>query len=105
MDHPPAFDRAGLYGDAGADYPDNAWRFALLGRTALETMRAEGRPVDILHVHDWQARPALLLRDRATPADPIVGRGRLASILTIHNLAYHGWVAAGRPGQLGPGRR
>ena len=43
-------------------------------------------------MHDWHGAAALVLRDRFYPADPIVGRGRLASILTIHNLAYHGWV-------------
>jgi starch synthase len=87
VDFPPAFDRDAIYG-----HPDDAWRFGLLGRAALETLRAEARPVDLLHVHDWHASTALVLRDRFYPADPIVGRGHLAAILTIHNLAYHGWV-------------
>ena len=38
--------------------PDNAWRFGLLCRAALETLRAERRPVDVIHLHDWHARPA-----------------------------------------------
>ncbi len=88
VDFPAAFDRDAIYG-----HPDDAWRFGLLGRAALETLRAEARPVDLLHVHDWHASTTLVLRDRFYAADPIVGRGRLASILTIHNLAYHGWVA------------
>ena len=87
VDFPAAFDRDAIYG-----HPDDAWRFGLLGRAALETLRAEARPVDLLHVHDWHASTTLVLRDRFYAADPIVGRGRLASILTIHNLAYHGWV-------------
>src|SRR4029077_18641567 len=37
VDHPSAFDREGFYGDStGDDYADNAWRFGLLCRTALE---------------------------------------------------------------------
>src|SRR5450759_2225874 len=36
IDHPPAFDREGFYGDAGGDYPDNGWRFGLLCRAAIE---------------------------------------------------------------------
>ena len=36
IDHPPAFDRAGFYGDAAGDYKDNAWRFGLYVRAALE---------------------------------------------------------------------
>src|SRR3712207_7894510 len=34
--------------------------FSLLGRTALEAFRAEGAP-DLLHGHDWQSAPAILL--------------------------------------------
>jgi glycogen synthase len=87
VDFPAAFDRDGIYG-----HPDDVWRFGLLARAVLETLRAEARPVDLLHVHDWHAATSLVLRDRFYADDPIVGRGRLASILTIHNLAYHGWV-------------
>jgi starch synthase len=65
VDHPPSFDRPDYYVAEGADYPDNGFRFSLLGRTALEAMRAEGRPADVLHGHDWEAAPAtLLLRHR-----------------------------------------
>ncbi len=70
VDHAPSFDRAGYYGEAGADYPDNGARFALLGRAALETIRAEGGGVAVLHGHDWQAGPAVLLRDFAWGSDP-----------------------------------
>ena len=96
VDFPAAFDRDGIYG-----HPDDVWRFGLLARAALETLRAEGRPVDLLHVHDWHAATALVLRDRFYADDPIVGRGRLASILTIHNLAYHGWVDRAELATLG----
>ena len=42
IDHPAAFDRDGFYGDAAGDYADNAWRFGLFCRAALEALRAEG---------------------------------------------------------------
>ena len=58
VDHPPAFDRAGYYGESGADYDDNAWRFGLLCRAALTMLLDEGRPPDVLHLHDWHAAPA-----------------------------------------------
>ena len=74
VDHPPAFDRAGYYGDEAGDYADNAWRFGLYVRAALETMRAEGRPVDVIHAHDWQAGPAGIFRDRSYRDDPLIGR-------------------------------
>jgi starch synthase len=99
VDHPPAFDRAGFYGDAAGDYADNAWRFGLYARAALEAMRAEARPVDVLHLHDWQAGPAAVFRDGSYANDPIVGRA--AMVATLHNLAYHGWTANADLVQLG----
>ena len=99
VDHPPAFDREGFYGDATGDYPDNAWRFGLFCRAALEVLRAEDPPVDVIHLHDWHTGPVALLRDAELRDDPVVGRA--AILLTIHNLAYHGWVPRDRLGQLG----
>jgi starch synthase len=90
VDHPPSYDRVGYYTNQGADYPDNGWRFSLLGRAALEAMRAEGRPADVIHAHDWEGAPAiLLLRHRYGDSAAL---GRPATVLTCHNLAYHGWT-------------
>ena len=101
VDHPAAFDRDGLYGPpGGGDYADNAWRFGLLCRAALEALRTESqRPVDVLHLHDWHASPAAIFRDRWYADDEVLGR--TAMVLTIHNLAYHGWTPREALGQLG----
>jgi starch synthase len=101
VDHPPAYDRDGLYGPpGGADFADNAWRFGLLGRAALETLRTEpDRPVDILHLHDWHAGPAAIQRDAWLADDPVIGRA--AVVMTLHNLAYHGWTPRDQLRQLG----
>ncbi len=90
VDHPPSFDRPDYYVADGRDYADNGFRFALLGRAALEAMRAERRPVDMLHGHDWESAPALLLLRHRYAQDDLL-RGT-ATMLTCHNLAYHGWV-------------
>jgi starch synthase len=90
VSHAYHFDRPGLYGDEAGDYPDNGARFALFCRAALEAARLEGRPLDVIHGHDWQATLALLYRDAHYAADPVIGPA--ATVLTIHNLAYHGWV-------------
>jgi starch synthase len=92
VDHPAAFDRDGFYGPpGGGDFVDNAWRFGLLNRAALETLRTEAaRPVDVIHIHDWHACPVALYRDLSFADDPVIGRA--AVVLTIHNLAYHGWT-------------
>jgi starch synthase len=99
VDHPPAFDRAALYGDAAGDYADNAWRFGLYCRAAIEALRADGRPLDVLHLHDWQAGPSAIFRDRWYEDDPLIGTA--AIVTTLHNLAYHGWTANSALGQLG----
>ena len=100
VDHPPAYDRDGIYGPPGdGDFADNAWRFGLYGRAALETLRQDGRPVDVLHLHDWQAGPAAVFRTLRYADDPILGRA--AVVATLHNLAYHGWTANAALPQLG----
>ncbi|HSL32492.1 MAG TPA: glycogen/starch synthase [Candidatus Limnocylindrales bacterium] len=100
VDHPGAFDRDAFYGPPGGDFADNAWRFGLLCRSALETLRTEGdRPVDVVALHDWHACPAAILRDRRYGDDPVLGRA--AMTLTVHNLAYHGWTPRDALGQLG----
>jgi starch synthase len=99
VDHPPAFDRAGFYGDGESDYADNAWRFGLYCRAALEALRADGRPVDVLHLHDWQAGPTAIFRGQWYGDDAIIGPAAL--VTTLHNLAYHGWTANAALPQLG----
>jgi starch synthase len=101
VDHPPAFDRDGMYGTPTTDHPDNAWRFGLLCRAALEHLRTADRPPDVIHIHDWHAVPALLLRDGELRTDSAIGDA--AFILTVHNLAYHGWTPLANVPELGLG--
>ena len=101
VDHPPAFDRDGMYGPpGGGDFADNPWRYGLFCRAALETLRRESdRPVDIVHLHDWHAGPAAIQRDAWYRDDPVLGRA--AAVITLHNLAYHGWTGRDQLRQLG----
>lgn len=95
VDVPAAFDRDALY-----DHPDDAWRFAVFCRAALAALRRDGVPLDVLHVHDWHTGPALLERARGEAVgDPFFAD--MAVVLTLHNLAYHGWVPNERIGELG----
>jgi starch synthase len=95
VDHPPAFDREGMYGGPSSDHPDNAWRFGLLCRAALERLRLDDRPPDVIHIHDWHAVPALLQRAAVREL------AEAAFVLTIHNLAYQGWTPAAQVPELG----
>jgi starch synthase len=85
LDHPPFFDREGIYGTAHGDYPDNASRFVFLCRGALELLKILGPP-DILHAHDWPA--GLVAAYAKTLYQRDFARARV--VFTIHNLAYRG---------------
>ena len=99
VDVPAAYDRDAFY-----DYPDDPWRFAVFCRAALAALRRDGRPVDVLNVHDWHTGPALLERARADAAGDAF-LARTAVVATLHNLAYHGWTRPGLDRPAGPRAR
>ncbi len=82
LDAPHLFDRPGgpYVAADGAEWDDNAIRFAALGRAAALLAQALG--MDAVHAHDWQAGlvPAYL---RFAPR-------RIPCLFTIHNMAYQG---------------
>ena len=88
VDAPALFDRPGLYGIDGQDYPDNALRFAVLSRAALEFARLEGQRPDVIHAHDWQSGLVPVYQKMHLSGDPVVGG--VPVIFTIHNLAFQG---------------
>src|SRR5215471_20243083 len=49
IDAPALFDRAGLYGDSRGEFGDNAFRFAVLCRGALEYVRLKGTRPSVIH--------------------------------------------------------
>jgi len=87
LDAPHLYDRpGGIYnGQDRHDWPDNPERFAALSMAAAE-LGASGagkwKP-DLVHGHDWQAglAPYYLKRRFGAPCP---------SVLTIHNIAFHG---------------
>lgn len=87
VDHAPFYDRRGLYGVGDADFSDNALRFALLSQAALR-FAARHAPPSIVHAHDWQAGLTPLYLRR--PGVELVALGGVASVFTIHNLAFQG---------------
>jgi starch synthase len=82
------YDRPELYGAGNRDYPDNAVRFALLARAALELGTRGDRRPDVVHAHDWQAGLTPLYLKTLFADRP--GLSGAASVFTIHNLAYQG---------------
>ncbi len=82
------FDRDGLYGTAGGDHPDNCERYVFFARAVLEAIKTFGWNVDIVHCNDWQT--ALVPTYLATTHKNEAAFADIASLFTIHNLAYQG---------------
>lgn len=86
------FDRPGLYGQDGSDYPDNAERFAYFARASLALLSRLG-PYDVLHGHDWQAGLAVAYL-RLQP-DRYASLAATRTLFTVHNVGYQGLFDAG----------
>lgn len=82
------YDRDGLYGVAGQDYPDNAERFVFFSRAVVELARQGPFRPDLFHCHDWQTGLVPVYLESLYARDPDVGGA--ASVFTIHNLGYQG---------------
>jgi len=97
LDAPHFFARSGspYLAPNGGDWPDNAMRFAALGRAAAQAaLGIGGMPgFDAVHAHDWQAGLA--------PAYLRFADSRVPTLFTIHNLAFQGQFPAGIFGLLG----
>ena len=101
LDVPALYDREGLYGAGGRDFPDNGWRFAVLGRAALEYARMKHVRPSVFHLHDWQTGLVPVYQKMHFSNDPHVGG--VPCIFTIHNLAFQGVFGASALPALGLG--
>ena len=88
------FDRDGLYGTDAGDYSDNCERFVFFCRGALEaliTLGGEGREAwrpQIVHANDWQTGLISVYLRTLYRDHPALNS--VATVFTIHNLAYQG---------------
>ena len=87
VDDPAYFDREGLYGRGGKDFPDNAERYAEFCRAAIEVAK-QIWPADVFHCHDWQTALVPVLLRTSYRDDPLLRN--IPVVFTIHNMGYHG---------------
>jgi starch synthase len=88
IEHDGFFDRPGIYGEWGGEYGDNLERFSFFSRAVIEAVVALDLPTDVVHANDWHtglipAHLRLFFSDH-----PLLGR--VATVFTIHNLAFQG---------------
>lgn len=99
VDAPHLYRRSGSPYQAsdGSEWPDNVQRFALLGWVGAHLASGELDPAwapQVLHAHDWHAAMACAYV-AAHPAPAV------ATLFTVHNLAYQGLFASGDFALLG----
>ncbi|MEO8449995.1 MAG: glycogen/starch synthase [Gemmatimonadota bacterium] len=88
IEHEGYFNRDGIYGSCGSDYPDNPRRFALFTRAALAVLPRIAPSAQILHAHDWHAALAPVYLRTAHAGQPYYDR--LATVLSVHNAGFQG---------------
>jgi starch synthase len=88
IEHLEYFNRHGIYGENGADYPDNHRRFAFFALAALTALpRLVQRPL-LLHTHDWHTALAPVYL-RTLLADERYARSA-TTVVSVHNPGYQG---------------
>lgn len=84
-----AVDAPDLFGGSVYSSGENeAMRFLLLSRAALELAVEAGFAPDILHCHDWHAAPAALMVRERFAAERVFRQAY--TVLTLHNIGYQG---------------
>jgi ADP-glucose type glycogen/starch synthase len=88
IDSAPLFDRDGLYG-----FGDDDARFIFFDLAVVEMLKPLGFIPDVIHLHDWHVAliPNLVQRVFSSERD-LAG---VATVLTIHNLAFQGQFGYG----------
>ena len=96
VDYERYFGRPAIY-----DGDEDAWRFAVLSKAALQICKDFNWIPHIAHVHDWMTSlSAVFLKTWDRVLSPL---SETASVLTIHNIGYQGKFPADALGFYGLG--
>lgn len=89
LEYTEYFDREGVYGPPdGGEFHDNAWRYALFSRAAVDMCGHLDWQPDLIHCHDWTTGliPAMVEKERRAGH----ALGNAASLITLHNMKHQG---------------
>jgi len=82
------YDRDALYGTSEGDYWDNCERFIFFCRAAVEGLKHLGWIPHVIHANDWQSGLVPVYLETLYRDDPALAK--IATLFTVHNLAYQG---------------
>ncbi len=99
IEHLDYFNRSGIYGEGGADYPDNARRYAFFTLAALAALPNIAAAPLILHAHDWHTALAPVYVRTAAPDHPFYRE--VFSVLSVHNAGFQGHFPADTMADVG----
>lgn len=88
LEHNELFDRDGIYDGPWGPHTDNDRRAAFLSRAAIDYAAWSGWTPDLIHCHDWATA---LVPVWLNTTDRDSDLGRVATVLTIHNLEHQGY--------------
>jgi starch synthase len=90
VEHPPSFDRPGIYNDpdTGDGYADNDRRSIVFQRAALEGLKAIDLKPDVIHLNDYQTALVPAYLKTVLRGDAFFEN--TGTLFTIHNLGYQG---------------
>lgn len=95
VDCPELYHRDGIY----TEDDDEAERFALLSRAAIESCQRLAWPPDLFHCNDWHTALIPLLLRTQYEWDQLFSATRC--LVTIHNLGYQGIFSSAQITRLG----
>ena len=93
------FGRRGIYGEHGADYPDNARRYAFFAVASLAALPRIAQAPVILHAHDWHTALAPVYLRTWVRDDPFYRR--VSTVLSVHNAGFQGHFPPDTMAQIG----
>jgi starch synthase len=88
LEHDGYFDRSGLYGENGIDYPDNDRRFAAFAAASVAALPLITSGPVLLHAHDWHAALAPVYLRTWWKGNPWFDR--IPVVMSVHNGGYQG---------------
>ncbi len=98
LEHNQFFDARSVYMGPSGNEDDNGQRFAFFSRAAIDLCEYLDWYPDVMHCHDWATGLTPVYLNTTELEKPM---GRVASVLTLHNMEHQGWFHRSLMGYAG----